>query len=151
MKRALLRHTVATVAYRSRKAVRRARFVATYSPDGTPRNRPDPRAHRRPLRLGAVTGEVRKRGTIRRRSVGSRDRAFSRRCGGFDDFLASDAALAVTPEAVRARSPTRWRTSASWRCCAGSKRKNEERKLLARRYRHGRVGAEQTAPKREFD
>ena len=100
--RALLRHTVATVAYRGGKAVRDApASFASFSGDGVGSHRgDDPRAHRRPLRLGADAGaRAPKRGTTRRRSRGTaRSNGFFAALQRFDDYLASDAPLAATPE-----------------------------------------------------
>ena len=61
-KRALLRHTVATVAYRGGKAVRGApASFAAYSPDGSARTPAKILAHLGDLyRLGAVAGQGRR-------------------------------------------------------------------------------------------
>src|SRR6476646_2611225 len=100
-KRALLRHTVATVAYRGGKAVRDApESFATFSPDGSPRT---------PAKILAHIGDLYDWALSQAKGAEAWTdsaplpwpREVERFFGAvqrFDDYLASDAALAVTPE-----------------------------------------------------
>jgi hypothetical protein len=155
-KRALLRHTVATVAYRGGKAVRGApSSFATFSPDGTPRT---------PARILAHLGDLYDWALSQAKGAEAWadstplewDREVDRFFAAvqrFDDYLASDAALAVTPERLFqgavADSLTHVGQLAMLRRLAGANMKSENYSradIVA-----GRVGAEQTPPKREFD
>ncbi|OLC40623.1 MAG: hypothetical protein AUH43_26065 [Acidobacteria bacterium 13_1_40CM_65_14] len=155
-KRELLRHTVATVAYRGGKAVRGApASFATYSGDGSPRT---------PVKILAHIGDL--YDWALSQAAGAEawsdseplawDREVERFFAAlhrFDDYLASDAPLAVTPERLFqgavADSIAHVGQLAMLRRLAGAKMKSENYSradIVA-----GRVGAEQTPPKREFD
>ena len=155
-KRALLRHTVATVAYRGGKALRGApASFATYSPDGSPRTPAKILAHLGDLfdwALSQATGAE----AWTESTPLDWDREVERFFGTlqrFDDFLASDAPLAAPPERIFqgaiADSLTHIGQLAMLRRLAGAKMKAENyarADIVA-----GRVGPEQTAPVREFD
>jgi len=153
--RAFLRHTVATVAYRGGKAVRDApASFASFSPDGSDRTAGKILAHIGDLYDWALSqargaeawtestpldwdGEVARFFTVLQR---------------FDDYLASDGPLAVAPETVFqgaiADSLTHVGQLAMLRRLAGVRMRSENYSradIVA-----GRVGSEQTAPKREF-
>jgi len=153
--RAFLRHTVATVAYRGGKAVRDApASFASFSPDGSDRTAGKILAHIGDLYDWALSqargaeawtestpldwdGEVARFFTVLQR---------------FDDYLASDGTLAVAPETVFqgaiADSLTHVGQLAMLRRLAGVRMRSENYSradIVA-----GRVGSEQTAPKREF-
>jgi hypothetical protein len=154
-KRALLRHTVATVAYRGGKAVRGAPATfASYSADGSPRTPAVILAHIGDLFDWALTqakgAEAWTDSTPLEwdREV---DRFFAT-LQRFDDFLASDAPLAAPPERIFqgavADALTHVGQLAMLRRLAGAKIKAENysrAEIMA-----GRVGAEQSTPKREF-
>jgi len=155
-KRALLRHTVATVAYRGGKAVRDApASFASYSPDGSPRTAARILAHIGDLYDWALSQA---RGAEAWNDSTPLDwpRECERFFGAlrrFDEYLASDAPLAVPPERLFqgaiADSLTHVGQLAMLRRLAGAKMKSENysrAEVVA-----GRVGAEQTPPKREFD
>jgi hypothetical protein len=153
--RAFLRHTVATVAYRGGKAVRDApASFASFSPDGSDRTAVKILAHIGDLYDWALSqargaeawtdspplawdAEVARFFTVLQR---------------FDDYLASDAPLAVGAEQVFqgaiADSLTHVGQLAMLRRLAGVRMRSENYSradIVA-----GRVGSEQTAPKREF-
>jgi hypothetical protein len=155
-KRALLRHTVATVAYRGGKAVRGAPdSFATYSPDGTSRT---------PAKILAHIGDLYDWALSQAQGAETWNDStplawneevarFFATLQRFDDYLASDAPLAAPPEKLFqgavADSLTHVGQLAMLRRLAGAKMKAENYSradIVA-----GRVGAEQTAPKREFD
>jgi hypothetical protein len=154
-KRALLRHTVATVAYRGAKAVRGApeRFAA-YSADGTPRTPATILAH-----IGDLFDWALSQATGTEAWTDSTPLAWDQEVERFfatlrrlDDFLASDAPLAATPERIFqgaiADALTHVGQLAMLRRLAGANIKGENYSradIVA-----GRVGAEQTAPRREF-
>jgi len=154
--RALLRHTVATVAYRGGKAVRGAPATfAGFSGDGSARTAVRILAHIGDLYDWALTqatgAEAWKDSTPLAwdREV---DRFFAT-LQRFDDYLASEAPLAVTPEklfqSAIADSLTHIGQLAILRRLGGAKMKSENYSradIVA-----GRVGQEQTTPKREFD
>jgi hypothetical protein len=153
--RAFLRHTVATVAYRGGKAVRDApASFASFSPDGSDRTAGKILAHIGDLYDWALSqargaeawtestpldwdAEVARFFTVLQR---------------FDDYLASDGPLAVAAETVFqgaiADSLTHVGQLAMLRRLAGVRMRSENYSradIVA-----GRVGTEQTAPKREF-
>ena len=155
-KRALLRHTVATVAYRGGKAVRGAPpAFAEYSPDGSPRTPVKILAHIGDLFDWALTQATGQEAWTDSTPL-EWDREVERFFGSlkrFDDYLASDAALAVTPERLFqgaiADALAHVGQLAMLRRLGGVKMKSENysRADIAT----GRVGPDQTPPKREFD
>jgi hypothetical protein len=155
-KRALLRHAVATVAYRGGKAVRGAPpSFAAYSPDGTPRTPAKILAHIGDLYDWALSqakgAEAWTDSTPLEwdREVERFHTALQR----FDDYLASDAALAVAPEKLFqgaiADSLAHVGQLALLRRLSGAKMKSENYSRAD--IVTGRVGSEQTPAKREFD
>jgi hypothetical protein len=155
-KRALLRHTVATVAYRGGKAVRDApASFATYSPDGSPRTPAKILAHIGDLydwALTQATGQEKWNDSVPLpwdQEVARFHAALAR----FDAHLASDAPLATTHEKLFqgaiADSLTHVGQLTILRRLAGAKMKSENYSKAD--IVTGRVGAEQTTPKREFD
>jgi len=155
-KRALLRHTVATVAYRGGKAVRGApASFASFSPDGSPRTAGKILAHIGDLydwALSQAKGAEAWNDSTPLEWDREVDRFFET-LQRFDAFLASDAPLAAPAERIFqgaiADSLTHVGQLAMMRRLAGVKMKAENYSradIVA-----GRVGAEQTAPKREFD
>jgi hypothetical protein len=155
-KRALLRHTVATVAYRGGKAVRGApASFASYSADGSPRT---------PARILAHIGDLFDWALSQAKGAEAWtdstplewdrevDRFFAS-VARFDDFLASDTPLAMPHERIFqgaiADALTHVGQLAMLRRLAGAKIKAENYSradIVA-----GRIGADQTAPRREFD
>jgi hypothetical protein len=154
-KRALLRHTVATVAYRGGKAVRGApASFAAYSPDGSPRTPVTILAHIGDLfdwALSQAKGAEAWADSTPLAWDREVDRFFAT-LERFDAFLASDAPLAVTPERIFqgaiADALTHVGQLAMLRRLAGAKMKAEN--YSRAEIVVGRVGAEQTAPSREF-
>ena len=155
-KRALLRHTVATVAYRGGKAVRGApASFAKYSGDGSDRTAVKILAHMGDLYDWALTqakGAEAWHDSTPLEWDREAERFFSalRR---FDDYLASDAPLAASAEKIFqgaiADSLTHIGQIAILRRLGGAKMKSEnysKADIVA-----GRVGGEQTPPRREFD
>ena len=155
-KRELLRHAVATVAYRGGKAVRDAPgSFGTYTPDGSPRTAVKIVAHLGDLfdwALSQAKGAEAWTDSTPQEWEHAVARFFAA-LERFDAFLASDAALAVAPEKLFqgavADALTHVGQLAMMRRLAGAKMKSENyarADIVA-----GRVGADQTAPKREFD
>ena len=155
-KRALLRHTVATVAYRGGKAVRGApASFATFSGDGSDRTAVKILAHIGDLYDWALT-QAKGAEAWNDSTPLDWDREVDRFFAAlqrFDDYLASDAPLAVTPEKLFqgaiADSLAHIGQIAILRRLGGAKMKSENYSradIVA-----GRVGPEQTAAKREFD
>ena len=155
-KRALLRHTVATVAYRGAKAVRGApASFASYSPDGSARTPAKILAHIGDLYDWALS-QAKGAETWNDSTPLAWDREVERFFGTlqrFDDYLASDAPLAATAEKIFqgavADSLTHVGQIAMLRRLSGAKMKSEN--YSRAEIVVGRVGAGQTAPKREFD
>ena len=155
-KRALLRHTVATVAYRGGKAVRGApASFAAYSPDGSPRTAGKILAHIGDLfdwALSQAKGAEAWTDSTPLEWDREADRFFAA-LQRFDDYLASDAPLAVAPERIFqgavADALAHVGQLAMLRRLSGAKMKSENYSRAA--IEVGRVGAEQTPPKREFD
>ena len=155
-KRALLRHTVATVAYRGGKAVRGApASFASFSGDGTDRTAVKILAHIGDLYDWALT-QAKGAEAWNDSTPLDWDREVDRffaALKGFDDYLASDAALAATPEKLFqgaiADSLTHIGQIAILRRLGGAKMKSENYSRAD--IVPGRVGPEQTAAKREFD
>jgi hypothetical protein len=155
-KRALLRHMVATVAYRGGKAVRGApESFATFSPDGSPRTAAKILAHVGDLYDWALSQAqgAEKWNDSTPLPWNEEVARFFATLQRFDDYLASDAALAAAPEKLFqgaiADSLTHVGQLAMLRRLAGAKMKAENyarADIVA-----GRVGAEQSPPKREFD
>ena len=155
-KRALLRHTVATVAYRGGKAVRGAPGTfATFSPDGTARTPAKILAHIGDLFDWALT-QARGAEAWTDSTPLEWDREVERFFAAlqrFDYYLASDAALAAPPERLFqgaiADALTHIGQLAMLRRLAGTRMKSEN--YSRAEIVPGRVGADQTAPRREFD
>lgn len=155
-KRALLRHTIATVAYRGAKVVRGVpTSFADFDADGS---------HRTPLRILAHIGDLydwvltQAKGAEAWRDSPPLEweqevERFFAALHRFDEYLASDAPLAVAPEKLfqgaLADSLTHIGQLAMLRRLAGAKMKSENYSRAD--IQTGRVGREQTAPKREFD
>jgi hypothetical protein len=155
-KRELLRHLVATVAYRGGKAVRGAPpAFAAYSPDGSPRTAAKILAHIGDLYDWALS-QARGAEAWNDSTPLEWDQEVARFFAAlqrFDDYLASDAPIASTPEKLFqgavADSLTHIGQLAMMRRLSGAKMKSENYSradIVA-----GRVGAEQTTPRREFD
>ena len=155
-KRALLRHTVATAAYRGGKAVRDApASLAAFSGDASERTAVKILAHLGDLYDWALT-QAKGAEAWHDSTPLAWDREVERFFAAlqrFDDYLASDAPLAVTPEKLFqgaiADSLTHIGQIAILRRLGGAKMKSENYSrsdIVA-----GRVGNDQTAPKREFD
>jgi hypothetical protein len=153
--RAFLRHTLATVAYRGGKAVRGAPAgFASYSPDGSDRT---------PAKILAHVGDLYEWALSQARGAEAwTDSAplewdaevarFFTTLQRFDDYLASEAPLAATAETIFqgaiADSLTHVGQLAMLRRLAGARMKSENysrAEIVA-----GRVGPDQTAPRREF-
>ena len=155
-KRSLLRHTVATVAYRGGKAVRGApASFASYSADASMRTPVKVLAHIGDLfdwALSQAKGAEAWNDSTPLAWDGEVERFFAT-LQRFDDFLASDAPLAAPPERIFqgaiADALAHVGQLAMLRRLAGVKIKSENysrAEIVA-----GRVGGEQTAPRREFD
>jgi hypothetical protein len=155
-KRELLRHTVATVAYRGGKAVRGApASFATYTSGEPPRTPGKILAHIGDLydwALSQAKGAEAWNDSAPLEWDREVERFFTA-LQRFDDYLASDAPLAVTPERLFqgaiADSLAHVGQLAMLRRLAGAKMKSENYSRAD--IVTGRVGAEQTPPKREFD
>ena len=154
--RALLRHTVATVAYRGGKAVRGApASFAGYSGDGSDRTAVRILAHLGDLYDWALTqakGAEAWHDSTPLEWECEIDRFFAA-LERFDAYLASDAPLAAPAaelfQGAIADSLTHIGQLAILRRLSGARMKSEnysKADIVA-----GRVGAEQTAPRREFD
>ena len=155
-KRSFLRHTVATVAYRGGKAIRGApASFASYSADGSPRTPAKILAHIGDLldwALSQAKGAEAWTDSTPLEWEREIDRFFAS-VARFDDFLASDTPLAMPHERIFqgaiADALTHVGQLAMLRRLAGAKIKGENysrAEIVA-----GRVGAEQSAPRREFD
>jgi hypothetical protein len=154
--RAFLRHTVATVAYRGGKAVRGAPAgFASFSGDASDRTAVKILAHVGDLYDWALT-QAQGAEAWRDSAPLPWDREVDRFFAAlqrFDAYLASDAPLGVTPERLFqgaiADSLTHVGQIAILRRLAGAKMKSEnysKAEIVV-----GRVGNEQTPPRREFD
>jgi len=153
--RAFLRHTIATVAYRGAKAVRGApASFASYSPDGSDRTPAKILAHVGDLydwALSQAKGAEAWRDSPPLEWDAEVARFFAA-LQRFDDYLASDAPIAAPAERIFqgaiADSLTHVGQLAMLRRLAGARIKGENyarADIVA-----GRVGPDQTAPKREF-
>ena len=155
-KRSLLRHTVATVAYRGGKAVRGApASFASHSADPSMRT---------PVKILSHVGDLFDWALSQAKGAEAWNEStplewdreverFFATLQRFDDFLASDAPLAAPPERIFqgaiADALAHVGQLAMLRRLAGAKIKSENysrAEIVA-----GRVGGEQTAPRREFD
>ena len=153
--RAFLRHTVATVAYRGGKALRGApASFASYSPDGSDRTAVKIVAHIGDLYDWALS-QAKGAETWNDSTPLEWDAEVSRfftTLQRFDDYLASDAPLAAPAEKLFqgaiADSLTHVGQLAMLRRLAGAaiKAENYARADIAA----GRVGPDQTPPRREF-
>ena len=154
--RALLRHMVATVAYRGGKAVRGApASFASFSGDASDRTAVKILAHIGDLydwALSQAQGAEAWHDSTPLEWERETERFFAA-LQRFDAYLASDAPLAVTPERLFqgaiADSLAHVGQLAILRRLAGARMKSEnysKADIVA-----GRVGRDQTAPKREFD
>src|SRR6266540_1953902 len=147
-KRALLRHTVATVAYRGGKAVRGApASFAGYTPDGSPRTAVQILAHIGDLfdwALSQAKGAEAWTDSTPLEWDGEVERFFAT-LQRFDEYLASDAPLAEPPELIFqgaiADSLTHVGQLAMLRRLAGAKIKGEN--YSRAQIVPGRVGADQ--------
>ena len=155
-KRAFLRHTVATVAYRGGKAVRGAPAAfASFSGDGSERTAVRILAHISDLYDWALT-QASGAEAWHDSPPGDWDREVERFFAAlqrFDDYLASEAPLAATPEKLFqgaiADSLTHIGQLAILRRLSGARMKSENYSradIVA-----GRVGQAQTPARREFD
>jgi hypothetical protein len=155
-KRALLRHVVATIAYRGGKAIRGApASFAAYSPDRSPRTAGRILAHIGDLfdwALSQARGAEAWNDSTPLEWDRESERFFAS-LQAFDELLASDAPLAVPAERLfqggLADALTHIGQLAMLRRLAGVKIKGEN--YSRAEIVTGRVGAEQTAPRREFD
>jgi hypothetical protein len=155
-KREMLRHTVATLAYRGAKAVRGASdsFASFGAPD----------TKRTPARILAHIGDLLDWAlSIAKGAETWNDseplpwdeevERFHKSLASFDDYLASDAELSGTCERLFqgpiADALTHVGQIAMLRRMAGVPIKGEN--YSRAKVEAGRVGAEQEAPKREFD
>jgi hypothetical protein len=155
-KRAMLRHTVATVAYRGGKAVRDAPpAFGAFSPDGSPRSAARILAHIGDLYDWALTqakgAEAWNDSTPL--AWDAEVARFFASLAAFDAYLASDAPLGAPAEKIFqgaiADSLTHIGQLAMMRRLAGVKMKSENYSRAD--IQPGKVGSDQTAPKREFD
>ncbi len=156
LKRELLRHALATLAYRGGKAVRNAPAnFAEYSCNATSRTPGQILAHIGDL-LDWGLSIARGKQTWRDSGVQNWNQDVERFFSGlkaFDDFLASDHPLDAAPEKLLqgpiADALTHVGQIAMLRRMAGAPMKGES--YFAAEIVAGRVGREQTAPNREFD
>ena len=154
--REFLRHTLATVAYRGGKAVRGAGAeFAGFQVGESPKTPAQILAHVGDLMDWAVTIAEGKQAWNNSVPLPWEQEVqrFHAALGKFDEYLASDRPLAASPEMLFqgpiADALTHVGQLAMLRRLAGTKMKSEnysKADIVA-----GRVGAEQTAPKREFD
>jgi len=155
-KRELLRHAVATVAYRGGKAVRGApASFAAYSGDGSPRTPAKILSHIGDLYDWALS-QAKGAEAWNESTPLEWDREVERffaTLERFDQYLASEAPLAAAPEKLLqgaiADSLAHVGQLAMLRRLAGAKMKSENYSRAD--IVTGRVGADQTVPKREFD
>ena len=155
-KRAFLRHTLATIAYRGGKAVRGAPdSFAAFSPDGSARTPAKILAHIGDLYDWALT-QAKGAEAWNDSTPLPWDREVDRfhaTLKRFDDYLASDAPLAAAAEKIFqgaiADSLTHIGQLAMLRRLAGATMKSEN--YSRAEIVTGRVGADQTPARREFD
>jgi hypothetical protein len=154
--RMLLRHMVATLAYRGGKAIRNVDpTFAAYGSTQTPRPPAKILAH-----IGDLMDWALAMSEGRRDWTDSKPLAWDKECERFfaslkkfDDFLASDKPLQTTPEklfqAPIADALTHIGQIAMLRRMAGVPMKSEF--YVISEITAGRVGAEQAPPRKEFD
>ncbi len=155
-KRELLRHTLATLAYRAAKAVRGVPpDCAAFRVSGTSRTPTEILAHIGDLMdwgLSLARGE-RRWNDAEPRGWDEEVARFFDALGAFDAYLASDLPLACAPEALFqgpiADALTHVGQIALVRRCAGAPVRGENYFLAD--IVAGRVGASQSAPRKEFD
>ena len=155
-KRALLRHTIATVAYRGGKTVRDAPpSFAAYSPDGSPRTPAKILAHMGDLfewALSQAKGEEAWHDSTPLEWEREVER-FHATLDRLDEFLASDTPLAVSHELLFqgavADALTHVGQLAMLRRLAGAKMKSEN--YSRAEIVPGRVGRSQTRSRYEFE
>lgn len=155
-KRAFLRHTVATVAYRGGKAVRDApASFATFSPDGSPRTAVKILAHVGDLYDWALSQAKGAEAWNDSEPLPWDEEVarFHATLARFDAYLASDAPLAAAHEKIFqgaiADSLTHVGQLTMLRRLAGARMKSENYSRAD--IVTGRVGADQIPAKREFD
>ena len=154
--REFLRHAVATVAYRGGKAVRGAPdSFASYSPDGSPRTAGKILAHIGDLydwALSQAKGSEAWKESVPLPWPQEIERFYAA-LQRFDDYLASSAPIAAPMEKLFqgavADSLAHVGQLAMLRRLAGAKMKSEN--YARADIVTGRVGADQTPAKREFD
>lgn len=155
-KRQLLRHTVATLAYRGGKAVREMPAAcAAFKVSGTSRTPGEILAHVGDLldwALSLARGQQKWSDSAPRAWDAEVARFFDA-LRAFDDYLASDLPLACPPEGLFqgpiADALTHVGQIALVRRCAGAPVRGEN--YLRADIAAGRVGPSQSAPRREFD
>ncbi len=152
-KRELLRHTLATLAYRGGKAVRNAPegFAAISRRRGRARAGADSRAHWRPDGLGALDGEGKREWHDSKPLAWEKEvERFFAALKNFDDYLASEEPLQAPVEKLFqgpiADALTHVGQIAILRRLAGEPVKAEN--FYKAEIVIGRVGAEQTPPKK---
>jgi len=155
-KRELLRHIVATIAYRGGKAVRGAPpAFAGFAAGDTTRTPERILAHIGDLFDWALSIAKGKQTWQDSKPLAWDDEVarFFRALGAFDAYLASDEVLAAPPEQLfqgpLADALTHVGQLTMLRRLSGAAMKSEN--YYRADISTGRVGAEQTAPKREFD
>jgi hypothetical protein len=155
-KRELLRHIVATIAYRGGKAVRGAPpAFAGFAAADTSRTPERILAHIGDLFDWALSIAKGKQAWQDSKPLAWDDEVarFFRALGAFDAYLASDEVLAAPPEQLfqgpLADALTHVGQLTMLRRLSGAAMKSEN--YYRADISTGRVGAEQTAPKREFD
>lgn len=155
-KRELLRHIVATIAYRGGKAVRGAPpAFAGFAAADTTRTPERILAHIGDLFDWALSIAKGKQAWQDSKPLAWDDEVarFFRALGAFDAYLASDEVLAAPPEQLfqgpLADALTHVGQLTMLRRLSGAAMKSEN--YYRADITTGRVGAEQTAPKREFD
>ena len=155
-KREFLRHTLATVAYRGGKAIRDADAgFAEFRIGENPKTPSQIVAHIGDLMDWAVTMAEGKQSYNSSTPLpwNQEVQRFHAALGKFDEYLASDRPLAMSAEVMFqgpiADALTHVGQLAMLRRLAGTKMKSEN--YAKAEVGAGRVGAEQTPPKREFD
>lgn len=155
-KREMLRHTVATLAYRGAKALRGATdSFATYKASETTRTPAQILAHIGDLLDWAlsIAKGAESWNNAEPLSWPQEVKRFHSALGNFDDYLASDAELSATCERLFqgpiADALTHVGQLTMLRRIAGDPMKGEN--YSRAKIEAGRVGAAQETPKREFD